>query len=300
MARKKNYWTEVEDKYYIQWATGTETEKVRAYNYLIGRLNYMTSNILYKYYPSALGDWQREKEYIEDAVNHLLVNGNYDADRKATIFSYCSAIIKHYLYDRIVFRPSYKNQIMTDRNYDTSSPENDYIFNDYNEAPDFEEFDLTERQALLDRIIMILTEKKVSWQSKIDKSLQANDEEIKLIVLFKRRIAVLDAIMEYFNEYFITTTVEIGDLSDYVINNVEGNMAQIKKYMLESVGCFSDTRKIDNTKVKDRSETSWGGYIQNDTAPADKEKRVGRHGALKSGHLKKYNIFEDLKKYQYF
>lgn len=301
MPRKKGfYWTEVEDKYFIQWFKGTEKEKVQAYNKLIGKLNYMAKNILHKYYVGAASDWRKEKELVEEAVNHLLLNGNYDESRKTTIYSYASAVIKHRLHDFIVMSKNYVKNIIIDKNYDTSSSENEYVFEDYCETPEFDEFDYSERQMLLNKIITHLNQKKESFEVKLKNTAYRKDGVVYNNI--KVKLEIVNLSIEFFNKFFMDTKVGAAELCDYIRLNISDvKEYQLKFFIMEIIGTYTETDRIDR-RVSKRYEKikSTSTYIQDDTAPNERELKAGRKTTIVSGYLRDKITFEELQKYSYF
>lgn len=119
---KNNYWNDKHEQLCKQWlSASTQVQYSHIHDLLLPALNHMAERIMNRYFaiPS-----QRQTELKRDAVQEVFLNlHKYNPDKSSSgSYNFCGMIIKHYLYDILVNKPSWiknkPNQFVCIDSYD--------------------------------------------------------------------------------------------------------------------------------------------------------------------------------------
>jgi hypothetical protein len=213
------YWTEREDKNMVILFTGNTNTKqwLHAYYDVLPRLKHMSKQILRKFF---FVPEHKVDDVVTDAISHVLLKGNFDGSRNTKMYSYVGTMIKHYFYDKFITPTTFKIRVnalnMVDDNYDIS--EDEWLID--SQAVDAEdEFDTNERQEKLDAVLSQFN----TWISKVEAQ-QAKVRKnptvlLKQAEILEREMLWLITAKEFFNKYFLTTSVNLLEFYDYIRNN---------------------------------------------------------------------------------
>ena len=250
MEEKKAYWTKREDDLMlILFNTGTTRKEYNhAFEEVLPRLKHMTKNILHRYFHVPE---HRVNDLVTDAISHMLVNADFDTTRKTKPYSYCGTLIKRFFYDEIVVPLKYTTKInalnMADDNYDCTTDE--WLLDDHATPADFDEFDMDERQEKLNAVLSYFNEaiSKVDAAHKL--ALKNKREPVKTLEMLDRERKYLMKVKDYFNTYFLTTTVDSISLAEYLINNLDIPEFAIMGLSRKYLGVGSGITRIDTREV---------------------------------------------------
>mgnify|MGYP006992516261 CR=1 FL=1 len=271
MGRKRingQYWTAIEDDLMHQYFfTGsTKMQKVKAINAVYPKMQQMARVILTRYYYKFHSAW----DIIDDAIAHFLLNCHFD-ESKGSYFSYLGTSFKHYFHDIYVVHPNHLH-IDIDNNYDISTSENDWVMDKHAVQADFEEFDFTERQLKLSKIIAYIQTHIDVVDGKIDryKGFRTNPK----LAYYHRALyekEFLQGSIQYFKDYFLTSEVSNNSLNDYLIShtNMPAHLFQRLSYHYFRIG--GNTEYIDkrSAKMDSRRVKQGMSYIMDDYTPVE-------------------------------
>jgi len=261
MAYKEGlYWREPQDELMkiILTKDNNSKEWYNAYNKLLPRLKLMSIKILRRYYGRV--DDKKSEDYVTDAITHLIINGNYNPD-KPKMYAYCGTIIKRYFYDMFVIKPDDN----IDDNYDIN--ENEWVVNSHYHEPDFDEFDLTERQDILNKIIMIIDDGLSKCDEKLNKKRKIPVMNIGSI----REKNFLIYAKEYFLKYFMETSISAISLGEYIQIRTDLKDYVLSEFMRKYFNLGAQPRLMEtrDRRVDDWTKKRNSSYIMDDYTPND-------------------------------
>ena len=290
MIRKDGqYWGDREDNLmHILFSAGTCTKSYNnAYRVILPRLKYMAKQIIRKYYYV-----QEDKidDLIMDGISHLLVNGRYDANRKTKMYSYVGTVLKHKFHDDLITTFRYKKNPLNavDTNYDVSDAE--WLLDDYATQPQ-DEFDTTERQEILQRILSHFNALKAKLDAEYHRINNHGTELQKRSEIVERDLEWIRCAEEYFNKYFLTTNVDSIGLADYIRNNsnipvyMQDNIARRFIGIGSAIEKFDERVSINEARLDDYGLT----YMMDDYPPLEYHYSVSKRTTKKSN--RKHNYF---------
>jgi hypothetical protein len=289
------YWDRREDELMlILFNTGTTRKDYSfAYEEILPKLRYMAKQILHRYYNCPEN---RVNELVNDAINHLLVYSNYDSSRKTKIYSYTGTILKRYFFDVFVNQVKYnykKNAIYSvDNNYDITDSESEWVIDRYASQADFDEFDMTERQEMLERILSHFNAFLVKVEAQLLKAKRSKRKPLKQIETLKMEREFLVVVIQYFKTYFMITNVDTYSLSEYLVKNLDYLEYNIMKMTRKYVGKASNMSVYNNRDsiIQNRHLVYGLSYEMDDYAPNEYKLRRSRRGMNKNknGYQKYY------------
>ena len=295
MSREKKgvYWGKTEEDAVIRWTQATTNKEYsELYRLLLPKMRKMCEIIMRTYY--AATPIARQEEIIDDALQQVFLKlKEYDTNKVRNgngAYSYCSLILKRYIYD-----VSINNQ----KKY-THTHNNITYVDEYDEHSKVVEY--AEREEIDYSIIIRYLKDKQKHLRVLDKLSKKSHGKGYQPIRYQREINYVDLIIEYINKYQDITPAAI---ADYVFYNDKGKK-KIRKtvtvyYLRKILGIYrSKYDRLKDGKSVDFKSTDKGnndakyGYIQDDIVPNESvyKKRVGCKQIMKK--------YKDMKDYSYF
>jgi hypothetical protein len=267
-ARRKDgmYWDSAEDLLMSTYfSTGsTKIEKVRALNAVLPKLRMMARIVLERYY-SKFG----QADLCEDAIMHLLQYAKFDCSKSKTYYAYIGTTFKRFFYTKFVIEKEYWGQNKIDDNYDVN--DNQWVMNTAAVPADFDEFDLTARQEILNKIIKKIDDGilKVDKTATGYRKRRSRVTPLHYIEICEREILILVCCKEYFLKYFLVSEVSSAALADYCRANVNVPMHLQEVILRKFFGTATVISHIDNRKSKMTTKMNEQNrsYMMDDYAP---------------------------------
>lgn len=259
-----NYWGEAEDKQLMLflYSGSTRLEKHRAITKIYPKMRQMGRIILERYF-SRYNDY----DLIDDAISNFLLRVDYDPD-KGRMYSYMGTSFRYYFHEKLVQKYESPKRIDVDTNYDIG--DNEWLTSTVGHQPDFEQFDYSDRELLLNKIIAHIDGIISTIQAEKDKLKKKKKYHHEGVDLHGREIEFLMVSKDYFNKYFLTTEVSALSMGDYCRLNSAFPEHIAERLCRKHFNLSSAVRKYEqrhsiNEEVK-RGEV---GYILDDYTPIE-------------------------------
>jgi len=291
MAQYKDgqYWRKEQDAFMAIVFTGDSTTKEwnAAYYAVLPRLRKMGESILRRYFGYA--DNRVVDDLVMDAITIIITTGNYYPE-KPKLYAYLGTIFKRYFYDKFIkkYRESQNALLNADTNYDVSDDE--WLLDDFATPPE-DEFDYNERQEMLERILSHFK----TCIAKVDAEYHIinnhGTELVKRNEILDREMKWLLCAREYFEKYFLDSTVDSMGLAEYCYANLSfpafTQLNISKKYM----GIGSNIEKFNSLKsVNEKSFKEYGlSFEMDDYSPNEYPKK--RSYRKKNGKNSQYSYY---------
>lgn len=282
--RTKKYWTEKEEMAVLGWVSATTEQEYFKYYYLLDtKLRFMCELIMNRYFsiPAA-----RQNELKNDAVQHCFLNlKNYRPHKVVNNnggYSFCSMLIKHYIYEVTVLRKKSKSVVDNNLEYLDEMPESAMPIAyaekeqiNYNEVIEF--FQILEKK----------TEKKLKREMKANPSRTYRQT--------RREIRICQLCVEYVRGY---NDLSPANLLDYIYAHLDEKVKRTAiAYSLRKMLKLTTMKNLLNFESTEKGGISDAkySYIQDDVTP--NQNKFQRRDRVKKN---KKIIYEDYVKYSYF
>lgn len=243
--KDNQYWSDKENdlmRILLTIEDRNSREYIRAYNELLPKMNLLSEYVLRRYYGGYKIDDGYAKEIIIEGIGAFLIKAKYD-ENKPNLFSVFGTAQKRFFHTAIVYPTLHNKHQKINKDFDLNDVDTENIIYSHIVTETSDNFDVTERQLMLDAIIKKIDGHIAECDDVIERAAKVN--RVVEGGTAKQKRFLLKA-KEYFNKFMLETQISALSLCDYILNNTELPEHIVNRYSRRYFNKGSIPSQVDN------------------------------------------------------